>query len=228
MVAWQLKRMKIRITSTPPGEAPEHIRQAWVGLVVPVHERYAGPQTRLGVGVLTGPRTWLGVLLAMLTGRAKRATGHVVDAKTALELLATHAPHAAVWWHTHAPRFLEPGRFFLLAVDVCEEVHERPAVEWLVPWHPVDDPAIRRSLLAELQRELPKGHVLTGASLTAIGRRQDRDDVLFALSDGRVAIVHLTWSGKCEPVPTSPWTMIFDSLNRFIEEEMKPEHRDWG
>ncbi len=71
--------MKIRITSTPPGEAPEHIRQAWVGLVLPVHEHYNGPQTRLGVGVLTGPRTWLGVLLGILTGRAKRATGYVVE-----------------------------------------------------------------------------------------------------------------------------------------------------
>ena len=31
--------MHIRIKSTPPGEAPEHIRQAWVGLVLPVPGR---------------------------------------------------------------------------------------------------------------------------------------------------------------------------------------------
>ena len=219
--------MHIRITRTPPGEAPEYIRQAWVGLVLPVHERYAGQQRRLGIGVLTGPRTWLGVLFAMLTGRAQRATGYVVDAKTALELLATHAPEAALWWRTHAPRFLEPGRCFLFAAEGCEEVIESPAVDWLVPWHSVDDPAVRHSLLAEFQREIPKGHVLTGASLTVIGRRQDCDDVLFALSDGRVAIVHLTWSGKREPVPSSPWTKLFDSLERFVEDEMKPEHIGW-
>lgn len=219
--------MHIRITRTPPGEAPEHIRQAWVGLVLPVHDRDDGPQTRLGLGVLSGPRTWLGVLLGILTGRAKRATGYVVNAKTSLELLATHAPEAADWWRTHAPRFLEPGRSFLFAADVCEEVHERPTVEWLVPWHPVDDPAIRRSLLAELQRELPKGHVLTGTSLTVIGRRQDRDDVLFALSDGRVAIVHLTFSRERERLPDFPRTWLYETLDRFVEEAMKPAHRDW-
>lgn len=219
--------MHIRITRTPPGEAPEHIRQAWVGLVLPVHERYDGPRTRLGVGVLTGPRTWLGVLLGILTGRAKRATGYVVDAKTSLELLATHAPEAADWWRTHAPRFLEPGRSFLFAADVCEEVHERPTVEWLVPWHPVDDPAVRRSLLTELQRELPKGHVLTSASLTVIARRQDRDDVLFALSDGRVAIVHLTYPRERERLPDFPRTWLYETLDRFVEEVMKPAHRGW-
>jgi hypothetical protein len=63
------------------------------------------------------------VLLGILSGRAKRATGYVVDAKTSLELLGTHAPEAADWWRTHAPRFLEPGRFFLFTAEVCEEVH---------------------------------------------------------------------------------------------------------
>jgi hypothetical protein len=60
-----------------------------------------------------------------------------------------------------------------------------------------------------------------------IGRRQDCDDVLFALGDGRVAIVHLTYSGKREPVPSSPRTKLFDSLEHFVEEEMKPEHTKW-
>jgi hypothetical protein len=114
--------MHIRITRTPPGEAPEHIRQAWVGLVLPVHERFAGQQRRLGVGVLTGPGTWLGVLLAVLTSRAKCETGYVVEAKVALDLLAAHAPEAAAWWRTNAPRFLEPGRCFLFAAEVCEDI----------------------------------------------------------------------------------------------------------
>jgi hypothetical protein len=167
------------------------------------------------------------VLLGILTGRAKRATGYVVDAKTSLELLAAHTPEATDWWRTNAPRFLGPGRSFLFAADVCEEVQKSPAVEWLVPWHPVDDPALRRSLLAELQRELPKGHVLTGASLTVIGRRQDRDDVLFALSDGRVAIVHLTYSRERERLPDLPRTRLYETLDRFVEEAMKPAHRGW-
>lgn len=121
--------MHIRIMHAPPGEAPEHIRQGWVGLVLPVHERYPGQQRHVGVGVLTGPSTWLGVLFALLTGRAQRATGYVVDAKTALELLATHAPDAAAWWRANAPRFLEPGRCFLFAADGSEVVREGPAVD---------------------------------------------------------------------------------------------------
>ena len=102
------------------------------------------------------------------------------------------------------------------------------SVDWLIPWHPVEDAGARNGLLAEFQRKLPRGHVLAGVPVTAIGRRQDCDDVLFALEDGRVAIVHLTWSGKTEPVPDHPWTVLFDSFERFVEDEMKSEHEGWG
>ena len=37
--AWVVRRhshgMDIRIISTPPGEAPEHVRAAWIGLTLP-------------------------------------------------------------------------------------------------------------------------------------------------------------------------------------------------
>ncbi|MEX1132441.1 MAG: hypothetical protein WEC15_04380 [Flavobacteriales bacterium] len=219
--------MKIRITSTPPGEAPEHIRQAWVGLEIPVPQRYAGQQRAMGLGVLSGPKTWLGALLAVITGRAQQRNGYIVEANTAVELLAARAPEAADWWRKNTPHLIAPGRYFMFAVEACEEVEESVQVEWLIPWHPVDDPVVRRSLLAELKRELPDGHVLTGAHLTVIGRRQDCDDVLFGLEDGRVAIVHLTYSGKRERTPDYPRTRIFASLDRFVEEEMKPAHSDW-
>jgi hypothetical protein len=75
--------------------------------------------------------------------------------------------------------------------------------------------------------KLPKGHVLTGAILTVIARRQDRDDVLFALSDGRVAIVQLTYSRKRERLPDFPRTWLYGTLDRFVEEAMKPAHWDW-
>src|SRR5438045_2550616 len=102
------------------------------------------------------------------------------------------------------------------------------SIEWLIPWQPVEGADARRSLIAEFQRELPAGHVLSGARVTPIGRRQDCDDVLFALDDGRVAIVHLTWSGKTEPVSDHPWTVLFASMERFVEDEMTPQHREWG
>lgn len=98
---------------------------------------------------------------------------------------------------------------------------------WLIPWHSIDRTEIRESLLKELHRELPSSHALSNEQLIPIGRRQDCDDILVALEDGRVAIVHLTWSGKREPVPDSPWTKLFDSFDHFVETEMKPAHLDW-
>lgn len=75
--------------------------------------------------------------------------------------------------------------------------------------------------------KLPKSLALTGASLTVIARRQDRDDVLFALSDGGVAIVHLTYSRERERQPDLPSTWLYGTLDRFVEEAMRPAHREW-
>ena len=73
-------------------------------------------------------------------------------------------------------------------------------IEILHPWEIVhaDD---AEKLKAELQRELPAGHVLTGMNLTAVARRTDRDDLLFEV-DGSLmplAQVHLTWQKEKQP-----------------------------
>ncbi len=98
--------------------------------------------------------------------------------------------------------------------------------EWLNPWQPIESADVREALVAELQRELPGGHVLFGAQAKPIARREDCDDVLFELDDGRVADVHLMFSRMTAPSTDLPSTRLFDSLERFIEDEMKPEHRD--
>jgi hypothetical protein len=98
------------------------------------------------------------------------------------------------------------------------------SVEWRIPWHPIVNADEQRGLLAELRRELPQAHPLYGSNVTSIARRQDCDDVLFRIDDGRVAIVHLTFSGKTEPTAELPWTTIFESLELFVEKSMKPEH----
>lgn len=112
--------MKIRITSIPPGEAPEQIRSAWVGLILPI-----AIETRLPietVGVLSKPKTRFGLFIARLLGKSKRETGYLVDASKAIEILATHAPQAAEWWRRHAPRAVAPGEYFLFAAGACAEV----------------------------------------------------------------------------------------------------------
>ena len=114
--------MHIRIKSIPPGEAPEHIRQAWVGLVIPVPPRVTERRNFLGFGVLSGPKNRLGALLALLLGRAKRKAGYLVSSKMALDLLAARSPEAADWWRQNAPRFFEPDQGFIFSIDSCEEL----------------------------------------------------------------------------------------------------------
>jgi hypothetical protein len=119
--------MKIRIKSTPPGEAPENIRQAWIGLEIPVPPRFAERRNVFGVGVLSGPTTWLGQLIAILMGRAQRESGYVVEARVAVDLLSIRSPEAADWWRQHAPQLIAPGKYLLFAAEACEEIHENTA-----------------------------------------------------------------------------------------------------
>jgi hypothetical protein len=97
-------------------------------------------------------------------------------------------------------------------------------VEWLVPWHSVgDDPAQVAGMERELQRELLAGHPLFGLPVKTLARRQDCDDVLFALEDGtgRVAVVHLTYTHS--PPERLPWpdTILFPSLETWADECMR-------
>jgi hypothetical protein len=112
--------MHIRIISTPPGEAPEHVRAAWVGLVLPL--AVSGAHTRHGVGVLSGPKTWLGQLVACLSGKTERQRGYIVDASHAIEMLAAHAPDAATWWRENAAASIRPGKRLLFPAEACQEV----------------------------------------------------------------------------------------------------------
>lgn len=97
-------------------------------------------------------------------------------------------------------------------------------MQWLAPWHSVaDDSAQVSGMEQELQRELSLGHPLFGIPVRTVARRQDCDDVLFALEDGtgRVAVVHLTWT-KTSP-ERLPWpvTRLFASLSDWKTECMQ-------
>lgn len=79
------------------------------------------------------------------------------------------------------------------------------------PWYEIDGVRIRDALQAQLEREIGEGHALAGESAMAVARRDDRDDVLFSLSAGRWAIVHLTWVATPAPDPRWPRTWVFDT-----------------
>ena len=102
-------------------------------------------------------------------------------------------------------------------------------MEWLVPWYSVaDNLAHAAGLERELSRELSAGHPLFGLSVRALGRRQDRDDVLFAVADGteRAAVVHLTWTSRAEQWPW-PEAVVYASLSAWAAEGMRADHDEF-
>jgi hypothetical protein len=104
-------------------------------------------------------------------------------------------------------------------------------MEWLVPWHPVaDDPAQVAGMERELRRELSAGHPLFKLPVRTLARRQDCDDVLFAVEDGtgRVAVVHLTWSHTPPERPPCPVTTLFPSLAAWAAEGMRADAEEFG
>ena len=117
--------MFVRIIATPPGEAPEEVRQAWLGLELPLVAGDLGPRMVPTGGVLTGPRTFLGKLWKLLTGQRSYKFGYVIDAPQALVLLAEKVPPAARWWRECAPHCWNPGSLFIFPADVCAEVSTR-------------------------------------------------------------------------------------------------------
>jgi hypothetical protein len=85
------------------------------------------------------------------------------------------------------------------------------------------DPDAAKNLVAELQREMPPGHLLFGHAVEAIAFRQDQDDVLFRhLHDpNRFIIIHLTWSRKREIDSKHPSVCFDGTFKGFIAKEQK-------
>jgi hypothetical protein len=119
--------MLVRILRTPPGEAPLVVREAWVGLVLPGRPGEVGPRTVLTAGILTGPRSLVGFVIAYLRRRFQRVEGFLVDAAGAVAVLEGHDASAASWWRENAPSAVAPGRVFVFHAEVCELVRELPS-----------------------------------------------------------------------------------------------------
>ena len=113
----------IRIKSTPPGEAPVSIREAWVGLELPLLRDK--PLRYLASGVLTGPRGFLETLLHLLTFRMKLRTGYVVPSLAAIEILEKSNFAAGRWWRENAPHAARKGRHFVFSTECCELVAKK-------------------------------------------------------------------------------------------------------
>jgi hypothetical protein len=101
--------VRIRIVSAPPGEPPNDVRQAWVGLELPLAAREQEARSLEVAGALSG----------RIVGTAM---GYMVDGKRSIELLALHDTHAAEWWRENAPHVLNAGYQFVFPAYACEKV----------------------------------------------------------------------------------------------------------
>lgn len=99
-------------------------------------------------------------------------------------------------------------------------------IEWLSPWYAISEPEIQAGLERQLRIEMSDGHVLARESVRLLARREDTDDALFALTGGRVAEVHMTWRRSTEPDPHWPATAIFESLDEWARDSMRPLHEE--
>ena len=117
----------VRIIAVPPGDAPLEVRQAWVGLVLPLPTGIGGLPLRVPVfGVLSAPRSTLGRLWAILTGGTRMVEGYVLDPQECVDILEDHDRKAAMWWREHAPHMLKKGKRFVFPAEVCAMLWDEP------------------------------------------------------------------------------------------------------
>jgi hypothetical protein len=100
---------RVRIKALPPGEAPEEIRRAWIGLELPIANGQAEGPSRGVFGVLSNQP-------------ASCCEGYPVDGAQAVRILAAEAPDAAEWWRSNAPHVLIGGYQLVFPAYVCEQI----------------------------------------------------------------------------------------------------------
>src|SRR5262249_16921735 len=97
---------RLRILRTPPGEAPEDIRRAWVGAELPLRRGETEPAPHESVNVLSQQSPeW--------------TNGYVVDGRAAVAALASLSPDAAAWWRANAPHVVARGYRLFFPAEVC-------------------------------------------------------------------------------------------------------------
>lgn len=118
--------MNVRIVERPSDEAPDDVRDAWIGLSLPVLQRYSRAVERRGFGVLSGPRNrleaWVksqAIVIKKLVGNSPRARCYMVDTTAAVDLLEKENPMAAAWWRTNATHLFKPGFCLLFEEECC-------------------------------------------------------------------------------------------------------------
>jgi hypothetical protein len=97
----------------------------------------------------------------------------------------------------------------------------------LPPWRMITDASERAALERELAREVQEGHRLWRAGVQALARRDDQDDVFFAVdaTPPVLAIVHLTWHAP--EAPPWPHAVVYARLDE-LRDHIREDHRAWS
>jgi len=105
-------RVHIRILATPAGEAPEDVRQAWVGLEIPLSPGETKARRIPAVEVLSNQP-------------ARSQAYFLVPAFWAIARLEAADARAAAWWKENVPKVLVPGYQLAFPEEACERLAPR-------------------------------------------------------------------------------------------------------
>jgi hypothetical protein len=83
--------VKVKIISRPAGEAPEWVRDAWIGIQFEAKRDDLNAPGFIRMGVLGGKAD------------NENGGGYVVSGPAAMEALRKHNPKAAEWWKMNSP-----------------------------------------------------------------------------------------------------------------------------
>lgn len=87
-------------------------------------------------------------------------------------------------------------------------------------WHIVPEED-KKPLENELILEVGPEHELYGKECSLLARRFDMDDFLFYVNvnSGKLALVHLTFSGTQEKSKNYPFVVLYDNQQDFLESQ---------
>jgi hypothetical protein len=112
--AWRRRmtpRAIVRIKALPPGEAPEFVRRAWIGLELPLILDQTRPEQMAVQGALSHEPV-------------AAPPGYAVDGKIAIAALESANAEVAAWWRENAAHVLVPGYQLVFPAEVCERLDD--------------------------------------------------------------------------------------------------------
>ena len=98
---------KILVFDTPPGDAPEDIRKAWNGLILPIAQLKQTPGQ---------------LFIHTHDSKLENVGGYAVFWKPAIKALRRKNRRAAKWWTNEISDFGTDDGFFSFSRNVCAEV----------------------------------------------------------------------------------------------------------